>query len=275
MNRMSRLSHRTGTARTALLDDRRCILYIRGSTTDQQNTLQAQEFEGRAWAERQGLTIVAVFIDSGQSGAKPLLDRPEARKALAMMKKDGISTFVVLCLDRAFRNPVDMHLTIEHLLDAGHNFRMISQDLDIRGPVGRMVAGILAELAKFELSCRSERQMRGFDAMRRSLIARSQHAPFGWEIGAEIPGKTAHSGKPYRQLIVNPDEQKILREILALYERKESLQAIADMLNDRNIPTKRAGQTMHRRGTAITISGKWKPQNVKCVIAHAELAEKP
>ena len=271
-SRMAKFVRTSGRATTALLNDRRCVLYVRASTDDQQSTLDSQQFEAAKFCTAQGLTLAHTFIDAGVSGSKPLLDRKQAKAALATMKQEGISTLLVLCLDRAFRNPVDMHLTVEHLLDHGLNFRMVSPDLDLRGPVGKLVAGILGELAQFELACRSERQGRGFESMRRSQVARSQNPSFGWDLGEPIPGKLSHSGNPYRAVVPNPAEQAILREILAMYEAKHKLAHIAEHLNQRGIPTKRAGQTIIRMGKPITVTGTWKREHVQSVIAHAELA---
>lgn len=272
-SRMAKFAKSSGKSTTALLNDRRCVLYVRASTDDQQSTLDSQQFEASKFCTAQGLDLVHTFIDSGVSGSKPLLDRKQAREALTTMKREGISTLLVMCLDRAFRNTVDMHLTIEHLLDHGYNFRMVSPDLDLRGPVGKLVAGILGELAQFELATRSERQGRGFESMRRSQVARSQNPSFGWELGEEIPGKLSHSGKPYRAVVPNPAEQAVLREIIALYEaREKNLAEIAEELNQRGIKTKRAGQTIKRHGRDITVSGTWKREHVQSVIAHAELS---
>ncbi len=272
-SRMAKFGRKSNPAITELLDDKRCVLSIRGSTADQQLTLEAQEFEGRQWAERVGLTVAAVFIDSGASASKPVLKRTEARAALELMKREGISTFAVLGLDRAFRDRMDFHTTIDHLLNHGYNFRMMSPDLDLRGAVGRMVAGFLVELAQFELSNRSERQTRCFESMRRSKVARCQNPPFGWDLGMEIPGKLSKSEKPYRTVIPNAAEQTILREIIAMHEQQQmKLDAIAAELNQRGIPTKRAGQIMKRDGKEFIVAGTWKREHVKSVIAHAELA---
>lgn len=272
-SRMAKFAKNASRTTTALLNDRRCIVYVRASTDDQQTTLDSQQFEADKFCAAQGIELACpAFIDSGVSGSKPLLERKQAKAALAYMKQHGVSTFLVMSLDRAFRNTVDMHLTIEHLLDHGYNFRMVSPDLDLRGPVGKLVAGILGELAQFELACRSERQGRGFESMRRSQVARSQNPSFGWDLGEEIPGKLSHSGNPYRAVVPNEQEQAILREIIAMYEAKEKLAHIAEHLNQRGIPTKRAGQTITRKGRQITVSGLWKREHVQSVIAHAELA---
>ena len=264
--------------------DSRCVLYIRASTADQKNSLDAQAFEARRFAEAHGKSVVETFIDPGVSGSKPFLQRKEARKAIAYMKANGITTLLVLKLDRAFRNTVDMHTTIDRLMADGISFRIANPDIDFHGPFGRLIATLLGAIAEFELGCRAERQKDGFDVMRRNRVSRSQFAPFGWELGPELPDQS-HAGRPLRRLVPNETEQAALREILALYEQRETLQAIADRLNSDGIPTKTpAGQTITRtylKGTpdeyqkTFVTSGQWKPQTVKSVLDYAELANSP
>lgn len=273
--RRGSLSRRHTSSITALLSDKRCVLYVRASTEDQQHTLDAQQFEARRFCEANGLTVTHVFIESGVSGSKPFMERKEARSALATMKREGIATLLSMTLDRAFRNIVDMHQTIEHLLESGYNFRVVSPDLDLRGPIGKMIASVLGSVAELELATRSQRQQRGFDTMRRQRLARSNNPPYGWKLGDEVPADTSHAGKPYRRLIAVPEEQEVLRELLRRYDKQETLQSIADDLNQRGILTKKAGQSMTRHGKTTTITGTWKPQTVKSVIEHADLDEEP
>lgn len=254
--------------------DKRCILYIRASTADQKNSLDAQEHEGRRFAESHGREISAVFIDPGVSGSKPFLQRKEARKAISYMKAHSITTLLVLKLDRAFRNTVDMHTTIDHLMSEGISFRIANPDIDFHGPFGRLIATLLGAIAEFELGCRAERQKDGIEVMRRKRIARgSTHPPFGWEFGEELTDQQSHAGRPLRRLVPNEKEQTALREIIAMYERNETLQSIADRLNSDSIPTKLAGKTMKRNGRTLICSGLWKPQTVKSVLDYAETAE--
>jgi site-specific DNA recombinase len=272
MSRKNSRSRRHGTAALDL-QSTDAILYIRASTADQKNSLDAQEYEGRRFAAAHGKNIVQTFIDPGVSGSKPFLQRKEARKAIAFMKANAITTIIVLKLDRAFRNTVDMHQTIDSLMDQGISFRIANPDIDFHGPFGRLIATLLGAIAEFELGCRAERQKDGFEVMRRKRVSRSQHAPFGWDLGPELTDQQSHAGRPLRQLVPNEKEQAALREILEAYERKETLQAIADRLNEQGIPTKRAGSTMMRHGREIQISGRWKPQTIKSVVDFAELAE--
>ena len=281
--RNSRSARRAATEALPFTDNR-CVLYIRASTADQKNSLDAQEHDGRRFAEANGREIHGVFIDPGVSGSKPFLQRKEARKAIAHMKREGITTLLVLKLDRAFRNLPDMRRTLDHLMTEGLTLRVINPDIDFKGSIGLLIANILGAIAEFELGCRGERQRDGIEVMRRKRVSRSQHAPYGWDLGEELPDEKSHAGRPLRRLVPNEKEQAALREIIALYERRETLEAIAARLNSDNIPTKMAGHTMRRtvaKGTPkehvkiITCSGQWKPQTVKSVLDYAELADSP
>jgi DNA invertase Pin-like site-specific DNA recombinase len=272
-SRRNSRSARRSAAQHLDLTDHRCVLYIRASTADQKNSLDAQEHEGRAFATRNGREISGVFIDPGVSGSKPFLQRKEARKAITHMKREGITTLLVLKLDRAFRNLPDMRATLDHLMAEGLTLRVINPDIDFKGSIGLLIANILGAIAEFELGCRGERQRDGIEVMRRKRVSRSQYAPFGWDLGPELPDDKSHAGRPLRQLIPNPNEQAALREIISLYEQRETLQSIADRLNSDNIPTKRAGTSIVRNGKVIPCSGIWKPQTVKSVLDYAELAD--
>jgi DNA invertase Pin-like site-specific DNA recombinase len=272
-SRRNTRSARRSTTGHLDLTDNRCVLYIRASTADQKNSLDAQEHEGRAFASRNGREISGVFIDPGVSGNKPFLHRKEAKAAVAHMKRHGITTLLVLKLDRAFRNLPDMRATLDHLMAEGLTLRVINPDIDFKGSIGLLIANILGAIAEFELGCRGERQRDGIEVMRRKRVSRSQYAPFGWDLGPELHDEKSHAGRPLRQLLPNEREQAALREIIALYERNETLQSIADRLNSDSIPTKRAGQTITRNGKTIHCSGQWKPQTVKSVLDYAEVAE--
>lgn len=276
----SRRNTRSARHTGLTFEDPRFTLYIRASTTDQKNSLEAQEFEGRQFALRHGREIDGVFIDPGVSGSKPFLQRKEARRAIAHMKRNGITTLLVLKLDRAFRSLPDMRSTLDALMADGMTLRVINPDIDFKGAIGILIANILGAIAEFELGCRGERQRDGIDVMRRNQVSRSQFAPFGWDLGEELPDQKSHSGRPLRRLVPNEREQAVLQEIIRLHESNLTLQAIADRLNSDHIPTKRAGTEMKRtvgKGTSkqrvktIICSGTWAPQTVKSVLDYAEV----
>jgi DNA invertase Pin-like site-specific DNA recombinase len=268
--------------------DTRNVLYIRASTEDQKLTLEGQEFEGREWSELRGLTTELAFIEPGVSGSKPFLERKEAMRAIEYMEKHGIPTLLVMDQDRGFRDTFDLLQTVDYLLEKGICLRLATPDIVIFDPYTRFVATVLAAVGELQLGQIKKNQKRAFNQMRREKVALSQNPSFGWELGEEIPDQLSKSGKPYRRLEPVPEEQAILREIIARYEARETLQAIADSLNQRGVRTKQAGKsitykeklvatrgggTRLRPAKTITFSGEWKPQTVKSVIEHAEIAE--
>jgi len=267
--------------------DPRVVLYIRASTDDQTLTLDGQAFEGAEWCDGRGLECVAHFTEAGVSGSKPFLERKEAMKAIAFMEKHGIPSLLVMDQDRGFRDTGDLLSTIDHLIGRGLVLRLSTPDIVIFDPYTRFVATVLAAVGELQLGQIKKNQKRATNQMRREQVALSQHARYGWQLGEEIPGQTSKSGRPYRRLVPDPAEQAILREILARYDARETLEAIAADLNARSIPTKRAGQTVTYKAKTrltrgktvttpartITLSGVWKPSTVQSVIDHAEFAD--
>lgn len=267
--------------------DPRVVLYIRASTDDQTLTLDGQAFEGREWCETRGLDCTAHFTEAGVSGSKPFLERKEAMKAIAYMEKHGIPTLLVMDQDRGFRDTGDLLSTIDHLIGRGLVLRISTPDIIIFDPYTRFVATILAAVGELQLGQIKKNQKRATNQMRREHVALSQHARYGWQLGEEIPGQTSKSGRPYRRLVADPGEQAVLREIIARYDARETLDAIAADLNARQIPTKRSGQTVTYKAKTrlqkgkpvttpartVTLSGVWKPSTVQSVIDHAEFAD--
>lgn len=268
----NRHAHESPLVRAHL--DPRVVLYVRASTLDQVNTLDAQEYEGREWAAARDLEVAAVFVEPGVSGGSVFLEREHARHAVAFMEKHKIPTLLMLDQDRGFRDVVDLLQTVDSLIERGMCLRISSPDIIIFDPQTRLVATMLAAMGEYQLRNTKKQQKRATDQMRREGYALNQHARYGWDLGEEDPTRTSATGKPYRRLVPNEKEQAVLREIIAMYEAKETLQRIADTLNSRGIPTKRAGQTMIYQGRQKTISGLWKPQTVQSVIDHAELVDR-
>ncbi len=279
-SRKNSSSRRSGTP-TLELHSNKAVLYIRASTDDQKLTLDGQDFEGRNLGKAKGLDIDPLsFIEPGISASKPFLKRPMARKAIEHMKKHNIPTLFVLNLNRGFRDVDDMRQTVNYLVDNDLSLRIADPDIDARGGYGRFLATVLTAVDELYLSTAKAQQCRAFDVMRRRRLCRSPHPPFGWDLGEEVPDEKSKSGRPYRRLIPNEKEQAALREMLAMHEQGETLQAIADRLNADGILTKMAGTTMKRtvkKGTpkehikTIQVTGTWKPQNVKSVLDYSEI----
>lgn len=260
-----------------LAQDNRVVLYIRASTPEQVNSLDAQQSSGTRFAERHDLAIEGTFIDSGVSAVKSALrDRPQAAAMLRHCKARGIRTVLVLRVDRAFRSTLDFSQTLQWARENGITFRFIDPDIDLGTPVGEMFIQIQVALAQMECGIRSARVDEGLDSLRNNRLSRNgAAAPYGWTAILCTDGTHTRQGRRQYRHVPIPAEQVILRRILELWELHQghgALTRIAGILNDLSIPTKLAGQSIVKHGVTVRCSGTWQPATVKSVLEHAVLA---
>jgi DNA invertase Pin-like site-specific DNA recombinase len=137
--------------------------YCRVSSLHQKN--DAQRAEISRWLSANGLGSADVQWFEDTETAKTL-DRP-AFKALQKAIFDGIiRTVVVWKLDRLSRNQQDGINLLANWCEKGIRIVAVTQQLDLSGPLGRMVAGVLFGLAEIELEYRRERQAAGIRVAR-------------------------------------------------------------------------------------------------------------
>ena len=132
--------------------------YCRVSSRSQKNDSQREEI--RRWLKGSGVKKSAVewFEDkeTGKSLRRPEFDR--LRKAVF----DGIvKTVVVWKLDRISRSQRDGINMLAEWCERGVRVVSVTQQIDLSGAVGRMVASVLFGLAEIELEYRRERQAAG------------------------------------------------------------------------------------------------------------------
>jgi predicted site-specific integrase-resolvase len=257
-----------------LTKDNRVFLYIRASTPEQVNSLDAQAAAAARFADRHELLIHGTETDAGVSAIKHgFRDRPGAQRMFRTMKGRGIRTILVLRVDRAFRSSLDFSQTLAWCRDEGFTFRFIDPDIDLGTPIGEMFIQIQVALAQMECDIRSSRVDGALDSLRSHRLSRNgSAAPYGWQAIPCTDGTTTRQGHgQYRHLPI-PAEQAVLRHLLELWELHQghgALTRIAAIMNDLGIPTKMAGQSMTKHGRTVTCSGLWFPATVKSVLEHA------
>jgi len=128
--------------------------YARVSTTDQSLDIQIEALKA-AGCEK-------VFSDQ-LSGTTA--DRPQLQAALQFVREGD--TLIVTRLDRFARSARDLHNMLADLSSKGVGFRCTQQSgIDTTTSMGRLVLGILGNVAEFETALRSERQREGIEAAR-------------------------------------------------------------------------------------------------------------
>ncbi len=138
------------------------IIYARVSSKDQLEgtSLETQERQAKEYADRQGLNLLKVFIERGESAKTA--NRTEFNKALAFCsdKKNKVSYFIVYKLDRFARNQDD-HVTVRAFLKrCGVELRSVTEPID-ETPIGRAMEGVLSVFAEFDNNVRTERTKGG------------------------------------------------------------------------------------------------------------------
>jgi len=142
-------------------------VYIRISSPSQKP--DSQKAELTAWLKRNGhpLKKVVWFIDR-ESGRN--LNRPQFKELQRLVFQGKIKTVVVWKLDRLARN---LREGVNVLADwCNRNVRIVSttQQIDLSGPVGHLIASLLFGIAEMELQHTRERQAAGIKVAKKKNI---------------------------------------------------------------------------------------------------------
>jgi site-specific DNA recombinase len=213
--------------------DMKAIGYVRVSSQEQVNgtSLDSQHAQIEAYATMKEIELVAVLIDAGVSGGKPLVERPAGSELVKMLESGQADSVIICKLDRGFRSASDCLVNVEAWEKRGTSLHILNlggQSVDTSTPTGKFFITVMAGAAELERNLINERCNEGRKA-RKAENKRIGEVPFGWTLGDD--------GK---RLIENPDEQRALTLIHSLKEQGHTLRAISDELNRRGIATKKA-----------------------------------
>lgn len=208
-------------------------LYARVSTAQQekQGTIGSQIAAVEAYARERGLVIAPEhrYVDGGVSGAR--LDRPGLDRLRDAAWRRELDQVLILAPDRLARHYAYQYVVVEELERAG------CAVVFVQGPAGsspeeclvREVHGLFAE---FERAAFQERGRRGKLHAARSGTFFTGAGPYGY---AYLPS-AGHGGR----CVVHEAEAAVVRQAYAwLIEEQLSVQAIAQRLSERGVPTRR------------------------------------
>lgn len=136
----------------------KCIAYIRVSTKEQDEEIQQKAIE--EFAKLKNIELLKIYVDKGESGAKPFKDRPSAQQIIneiEILKPDCIISWA---LDRIGRSMLDTLNTIMELENKGIKVITIKEEflqtLDIN--IRKLILTILSWIAEYERKRIKERQ---------------------------------------------------------------------------------------------------------------------
>lgn len=206
---------------------RTAVAYARYSSAGQRDvSIEQQLTDIRAYAEREGYTIVHEYADHARSGYKDLSARAEFRAMIHDAASRGFDTVLCWKVDRFGRNRADSASIKRDLARLGVSVVYVMEPIPT-GAAGVLTEGMLEAIAEWYSRNLSENVTRGMmDNARRCLYN-----------GTRVIGYTR--GPDDRYAIV-PEEAAIVRKIFSRYKDGWSAAAIAGELNSAGVRTIRS-----------------------------------
>lgn len=211
----------------------RAVAYIRASTADQTQTLDAQRERIAVWAEREGVEVVAYHVDAGVSGTTPAHKPTGLTDALLDVETHRADFLVVTTRDRLARSALDAALIDRDL--AKLRARVVAADGDAASNAdtdeGRLVRTILDAVAEYEAARTRARTRAVLRHRRQQGLRTGGRLPYGFD---ELEGR----------LIPYEPEQNALRRLYELSDAGKSQRQISEVLNSERWPPR--GEKWHR-----------------------------
>lgn len=214
-------------------DSPRAVVYARVSDdkTGEANSVSQQEEVGRELIARRDWTLAAhlghpapggVFVDNSITGTGKK-HRPAFYAMLDAVRRGEVDAIVARHQDRLARNPRERLALVEACRDHGVIIALVQgTDMDPRTASGRLVIGVLGEVAEAEIGVKSERHIAALERH-----ARAGKVPHGIALlGYTTTGETV------------PAEAELVRRIYTSFAAGESLRSLVRALDNEGIPTR-------------------------------------
>ena len=194
-------------------------IYKRVSTEEQKRTgysLEGQEEELKAYAERKGYKVVDVYTDGGYSGKD--FNRPEVQRMFNDMRDNKFDAILVWKVDRISRKTKDVLILLDNELHPRNMKLLVSTcDIDSSTPNGYMFISLLGTFAEYERSLIIERVTSGMEKRAKSGMWNG-----GTILGYDVVDK---------RLVINSEESEIIKQIFQLRASGFGYKAITNILN--------------------------------------------
>lgn len=197
--------------------------------------VKRQEADCRAWAERRGWPVAALYVDDDTSAyrGKP---RRAYQSLIEAIKTGAVDAVIVYHLDRLHRHPKELEEFLDVCDEAGvKDLATVTGDIDLATHDGRFHARILGAVAKKESDDKSRRLKR-------------KHLELA-EQGKLVGGGTRPFGFEADRVTLRADEAALIREAAQRVLAGETLTAIALDWTRRGIPTVTGTET----GWSVTV----------------------
>ena len=208
--------------------------------------IQRQHFITLA-AKHPDWEFVGIYADI-VSGTK-MEKRPELLRLLSDCAAGSVNLVLTKSVSRFARNITDLLEMVRDLTANGADIYFERERIDTRTMDSEFLLTVLGSLAEDESRSIASNCRWGLQKRFENGTYRAPSAPYGYDLA---DGNYS----------VNETEAAVVREIFSMAEAGTGNQAIADILNERSIPTKRAGQVW--KGKAV--SGKWSGWHIRMIL---------
>ena len=130
-------------------ESKKCVIYCRVSSVkqaDQGHGLDGQEQACRAWALREGYTVVKVFREMGVSGG--IFDRPQLQLMFQYLRANKDIELVLFEDVSRIARSMEVHIQIANFfIKSGIQYQTVSQPIE-QTPVGKFIENSLANFSE-------------------------------------------------------------------------------------------------------------------------------
>ena len=138
--------------------------YVRVSTRRQKDDSQRAEIE--KWLDANGIDRSQVKWYADKESGR-FLKRPEFDRLQADIFHGKVKVVICWKLDRLSRRLRDGVNLLADWCERGLKIVVVTQQIELNGPVGRMIAAVMLGLAEIELEYRRERQAAGIQVAKK------------------------------------------------------------------------------------------------------------
>ena len=217
----------------------RVAAYARVSTDSDEQliSLDAQKNHYEALIRsRKDWEYAGLYYDEGISGTK-MAKRDGLLSMLADCEKGKIDYIIVKSISRFSRNTVESIETVRRLCGMGIYILFEKENIDTGKMEGELLLSILSSLAESESRSISENETWSIQKRFRNGTYKIAYPPYGYDY---IDG----------EMVVNPEQSKVVRRIFDMVLSGSSTTQIAKALNEEGVATRRGGSW-----TSTTING--------------------
>lgn len=198
----------------------RAGIYVRISRdyAGEQLGVQRQQEDCLALAKQLEWEVADVYIDNDVSatGKKP---RPSYQRLLADLRAGDIGAIIAWHPDRLYRRTTDLGELVEACKVTNAQVATVNAgNVDLTTPTGRLVAGLLAQVATYEVEHKTERWSRSWQQGReRGAPVTNSNRLFGYDRDGEtvIEAEAAIAREMVERLLAGESQGNVLRWLAA------------------------------------------------------------